>query len=54
MKNAQIPPSVGFSKTGGIVRPLNHVEKMAQIKAFARAWHIPYREMVEIMKEKRD
>ena len=53
MKTAQIPSSVGFSQTSGTVRPLTSVEKKAQIKAIARLWHIPYREMVELMADQK-
>lgn len=51
MKHAQIPSSVGFRKTDGPIRPLTPKEKKAQIKAIARLWHIPYREMVELLDE---
>jgi hypothetical protein len=53
MKTAQSPSSIGFSQTSGTVRPLNHVEKKAQIKALAKLWRIPYREMCEMMAKTR-
>lgn len=51
MKTAQIPSSVGFRKTDGPTRTLTSKERKAQIKAIARLWHIPYREMVELLDE---
>jgi hypothetical protein len=54
MRHAQIPSSVGFAPTSGTVRPLTPKERKAQIKAIARLWHIPYREMVELMADQKN